>query len=310
MTPQDEAHNRISEVIKTQDVVLFMKGTRVMPQCGFSATVVQILDSLTEGYQTVNVLADPEVREGIKSFSNWPTIPQLYIKGEFIGGCDIIKDMFAAGDLHTKLGLTYEAPKAPSITVTDSAKVALEAAMADSGGAGQMLHLGITPTFETQLQFGPDDGNKLRAESNGVVILTDPDSGKRADGLVLDFVEGPDASGFKIDNPNAPKPVEQMKVQDVKAWLDDAKEFVLVDVRGEDERETAKIEGARMLDDALQEELANLDREALLVFHCHHGGRSQRAAEHFSEQGFRNVYNMAGGIDAWSQEIDTSIARY
>lgn len=310
MTVQDEAHNRISEVIKTQDVVLFMKGTRVMPQCGFSATVVQILDSLTEGYQTVNVLADPEVRDGIKSFSNWPTIPQLYIKGEFIGGCDIIKDMFASGDLHTKLGMTYEAPKAPSITVTDSAKVALEAAMADSGGAGQMLHLAITSSFQTQLQFGPDEGNKLRAESNGVVILTDSDSAKRSEGLILDFVEGPEASGFKIDNPNAPKPVEQMKVQDVKAWLDDGKEFVLIDVRGEDERETAKIEGARMLDDALQEELFNLDKETLLVFHCHHGGRSQRAAEHFSEQGFRNVYNMAGGIDAWSQEIDNSIARY
>ena len=310
MTTQDETHNRISEVIKTQEVVLFMKGTPVMPQCGFSATVIQILDSLTDSYETVNVLADPEVRAGIKSFSNWPTIPQLYIKGEFIGGCDIVKDMFASGDLHTKLGLTYEPPKAPSITVTDTAKTALEAAMADSGAAGQMLHLAITPSFQTQLQFGPDDANKLRAESNGVVILTDQDSSKRAEGLTLDFVEGPEASGFKIHNPNAPKPVEQMKVQDVKAWLDDGKEFVFIDVRGDDERATAKIEGAKMLDDALQEELGKLDKETLLVFHCHHGSRSQRAAEHFSEQGFSNVYNMAGGIDAWSQEIDTSIARY
>ena len=310
MTEQDAMHKRISEVIEAEKVVLFMKGTRVMPQCGFSNTVVQILDSIMDNYQTVNVLADPELRSGIKTFSNWPTIPQLYVEGEFIGGCDIVKDMFASGDLHAKLGVSYEAPKAPAITVTDSAKAALEAAMADMGSDGQMLHLTINSGFQSQLQFGPNDPNKLRAESNGMTILTDSDSAKRAEGLVLDFVEGPEASGFKIENPNAPKPVEQLKVAAVKAWMDEGKSFVFIDVRGEDERATAKIEGARMLDDALQDELGNMDRDTVLVFDCHHGGRSQRAADHFSGQGFRNVYNMAGGIDAWSQEIDDSIARY
>jgi len=310
MDMQDETQNKISEVIKSQEVVLFMKGSPAMPQCGFSATVIQILDSITEGYQTVDVLADPEIRNGIKTFSNWPTIPQLYIKGEFIGGCDIVKDMYASGQLHEKLGKTYEPPKPPSITITDAAKTALEAATADMGSEGQMLHLGIDAGFQAQLQFGPNDPNKLRAESNGMVILTDSDSSKRAEGLVLDFVEGPDGSGFKIDNPNAPRPVEQMKVESVKAWLDAGKDFVLVDVRGEDEREVAKIEGARMLDNALQNELAGMDRETLLVFHCHHGSRSQGAAEHFSQQGFKNVFNMAGGIDAWSMEIDDSVARY
>ena len=310
MTEQDAMHKRISEVIETEKVVLFMKGTRVMPQCGFSNTVVQILDSIMDNYQTVNVLADPELRSGIKTFSNWPTIPQLYIEGEFIGGCDIVKDMFASGDLHSKLGVSYEAPKPPAITVTDSAKAALEAAMADMGSEGQNLHLTINASFQSQLQFGPNDPNKLRAESNGMAILTDSDSAKRAEGLVLDFVEGPEGSGFKIENPNAPKPVEQLKVKDVKAWMDEGKSFVFIDVRGEDERATAQIEGARMLDDALQDELGNMDRDTVLVFHCHHGGRSQRAADHFSGQGFRNVYNMAGGIDAWSQEIDDSIARY
>ena len=93
MTEQDAMHKRISEVIEAEKVVLFMKGTRVMPQCGFSNTVVQILDSIMDNYQTVNVLADPELRSGIKTFSNWPTIPQLYVKGEFIGGCDIITEM-------------------------------------------------------------------------------------------------------------------------------------------------------------------------------------------------------------------------
>ena len=107
MDMQDDTQSKISEVIKNQEVVLFMKGSRAMPQCGFSATVVQILDSLTEGYQTVDVLADPEIRNGIKTFSNWPTIPQLYIKGEFIGGCDIVKDMYASGQQIYQLHFQY-----------------------------------------------------------------------------------------------------------------------------------------------------------------------------------------------------------
>lgn len=306
----DAANGQIEQLIQSGNVVLFMKGTRLMPQCGFSATVVQILDSLVDGYETVDVLADPEVRSGIKSFSNWPTIPQLYIKGEFIGGCDIVKDMFASGDLHGKLGVEYEAPKAPNMTITDSGKMALEKATADMDSEGQLLHLTINAAFQTQLQFGPNDANKLRSESNGVVILTDADSAKRAEGLTLDFVEGPDGSGFKIENPNAPRAVAQLKASEVKSWLDDGKTFVFIDVRPEEERAVAKIANARMLDESLQNELANMDRETPLVFHCHHGSRSQKAAEHFSQQGFKNVFNMAGGIEAWSQEIDESVARY
>ena len=100
----DEAtRKRIDEVIGSDKVVLFMKGNRQMPQCGFSATVVQILDSLVPDYQTVNVLEDPEVREGIKEYSSWPTIPQLYLGGEFQGGCDIVIEMYQSGELQQKL---------------------------------------------------------------------------------------------------------------------------------------------------------------------------------------------------------------
>ena len=90
---------RIRQDIKDNDVVLYMKGTPVFPQCGFSATVVQILSMLGVKYKSVDVLKDPEVRDGIKSFSNWPTIPQLYVKGEFVGGCDIIREMYEAQEL-------------------------------------------------------------------------------------------------------------------------------------------------------------------------------------------------------------------
>jgi len=91
--------DRIRSEIDGSDVVLFMKGSPVMPQCGFSAMVVQVLSHLGVKFKGVDVLQDPEIRQGIKEFSNWPTIPQLYVKGEFVGGCDIIREMFESGEL-------------------------------------------------------------------------------------------------------------------------------------------------------------------------------------------------------------------
>ena len=93
------AHDMIKTTIETNDVVLFMKGTKMMPQCGFSSRVAGVLNYMGVDFQDVNVLADPEVRQGIKDFSDWPTIPQLYVKGEFVGGSDIMMEMFEAGEL-------------------------------------------------------------------------------------------------------------------------------------------------------------------------------------------------------------------
>ena len=103
--------DRIAQDVAQNEVLLFMKGTPVMPQCGFSAAVVQILSELGVKFKAVNVLADAEVRQGIKEFSNWPTIPQLYVKGEFVGGCDIVKEMFEQGELDaflTERGITLK----------------------------------------------------------------------------------------------------------------------------------------------------------------------------------------------------------
>ena len=105
------AQERISADIQENEVVLFMKGTPVFPQCGFSAAVVEILSELGVKFKGVNVLADPEIRQGIKEFSNWPTIPQLYVKGEFVGGCDIVREMFQHGELSELLdakGIAYD----------------------------------------------------------------------------------------------------------------------------------------------------------------------------------------------------------
>jgi monothiol glutaredoxin len=109
---EQAVHDWIRKQISSNDVVLFMKGTKNFPQCGFSGQVAQILQYLGVEYQDVNVLEDMGIREGIKSFSEWPTIPQLYVKGEFIGGCDIIREMFQAGELQELLadkGVTHTA---------------------------------------------------------------------------------------------------------------------------------------------------------------------------------------------------------
>ena len=97
----DQVTERIKHDITDNPVLLYMKGTPVFPQCGFSAAVVQILSHLGVKFKAIDVLKDPEIRAGIKEFSNWPTIPQLYVKGEFVGGCDIITEMFQSGELET-----------------------------------------------------------------------------------------------------------------------------------------------------------------------------------------------------------------
>jgi len=98
-TTTDPIHDFIAKTVETNDVVLFMKGTPDAPQCGFSAVTVQILDHLGADFIGVNVLQSDDLRQGVKSFSDWPTIPQLYVKGEFVGGCDIVKQMYEAGEL-------------------------------------------------------------------------------------------------------------------------------------------------------------------------------------------------------------------
>ena len=101
---QTDANSRIADLVKKNDVVLFMKGTALFPQCGFSSRAVAILDHIGTTYETVDVLQDAAIRQGIKEFSNWPTIPQLYVRGEFVGGSDIMMEMFESGELKQLIG--------------------------------------------------------------------------------------------------------------------------------------------------------------------------------------------------------------
>jgi len=298
--------DRIESTIAKDRVVLFMKGSRHFPQCGFSATVVQILDKLVPTYATVNVLTDAEIREGVKAYAKWPTIPQLYIDGKFVGGCDIIRDMYVAGELQELLGVE-EQVKLPTITVTAAAREAILEAQKEA--PGEQLKIEISPRFEYALSLGPIEKGDLEVDGGGITLLIDRSSAERANGMSIDFADGAEA-GFKIENPNEPAQVKQVGPKELKQMMDRGDVFQLLDVRSDDERETAMIKGSKLLDQAAQEQLAKLPKDTKLVFYCHSGGRSQRAADHFIGQGFKQVYNLAGGIDAWSQQVDPSVKRY
>jgi len=299
---------RFDELLSKNEVVLFMKGRRPMLQCGFSGRVVEVLDQFLDDYTTVNVLEDPSLREGIKAYSNWPTIPQLYAKGKFVGGHDIIMQMMENGDLFPLFG--KEAPKVevPKLTITDAAKAALASALADEPGA--LVRFSVDPQWRPMLDLDqPKDGD-LTLETNGVKVLVDRGSAKKANGVKIDFVSG-DAGGFKIDNPNEPPRVRIITAAELKARLDGGEKLELFDVRSDQERQIAHIEGSRLLDQSVANYIGSLDKdEATLVFHCHHGQRSMAAAQHFLQQGFKKVYNLNGGIDAWSAEVDPKVPRY
>jgi monothiol glutaredoxin len=316
MALDETTRARIEDLLRSDRVVLFMKGNRHFPQCGFSATVVNMLGEFLPSFKTVNVLADPALRDGIKEYTNWPTIPQLYVGGEFVGGCDIVKELYASGELAQLLGAPTKdaAPAAPAgegpkpvLRLSDAAAKAMRDALGPADD--EFVRFEVSPRYAYDLSIGPRRAGDVEIEAAGLKVLLDPASAGRADGTAIDFVVGPQG-GFKISNPNEPAQVRQLGVGELKAMLDRQASLELFDVRTEKERATARIEGARLLDAAGEAHLRSLPKDTTIVFHCHHGGRSQAAAERFVAEGYRNVYNLKGGIDAWSLEVDPKVARY
>ncbi|MAI80965.1 MAG: monothiol glutaredoxin, Grx4 family [Deltaproteobacteria bacterium] len=309
MSNEPTTDERIREMVSTNPVLLFMKGNRQAPQCGFSAQVIGILDSFIPDYETVDVLSDPEIRDGIKTFSSWPTIPQLYVDGEFIGGCDIITEMAGSGELFEALGVEPPPEIIPKIHLSDTAAEALAQAIEQTGTPGQFLKLSIDQSWQPNLSMAEKGAMDVMADAGGPEILVDRMSAQRADGITIDLVEGPQGRGFKVENPNAPR-MGEMSVQTLKQMMDEKIPFELLDVRTPNEFETARIEGARLLDDEGYNQALALPKETRLVFICHHGPRGESAASQFMAQGFSDVHNLVGGIDAWSIEIDPSVPRY
>jgi len=300
--------SRIESILTANRVVLFMKGQPTMPQCGFSAKAVGALQDLGVEFAHVNVLADAEIREGIKAYGDWPTIPQLYIDSELVGGSDIILQMASSGELSSVLGLAAPDRTPPSITVTPAAVEMLRGALADAPGAS--LQLSIDASFQPNFQLAPHDDNAIAAESNGLRVQFDLASARRADGITIDWVDDIRGKGLAIDNPNAPKAVQELAVRDA----DDQRRagtLTVVDVRPADERAIAAIEGTfETFDGDNRARLEALPKDTPLAFLCHHGGRSAQAAEQFRALGFSKVYNITGGIDAWSDAVDNSVPKY
>ena len=215
---------RISGLIESDKVFLFMKGNPTFPQCGFSNQVVQILKAFEIPFGHFDVLSDMDVRQGIKEFSDWPTIPQLYIQGEFIGGSDIVRESWESGELKDMLS-------------------------------------GAFPDKE---------------------------------------ITGPQP-------PARPKNISPAEARDM--FEKEGARFL--DVRTPAERSVAMIEQFQLLDQSLAQEIVNdWDRQTPMVFMCHFGGRSAQACEYFAQQGFQQVFNVQGGIDAWSKTLDDSIPTY
>ena len=308
MSLDEATRQRIDSLIGSNRVVLFMKGTPQQPQCGFSATTVGILDTLIPDYATVNVLEDPQVREGIKIYSDWPTIPQLYVDQEFMGGCDVVKQMFNSGDLHAAMGAEAPDRTPPEITLSDEAANMMREVL--EGQPGMAAHLSIDARWQHNFALGPVEGHEVKTVANGVDIYMDLATAQKARGMKIQMTESLQGTGFQIDNPNAPPPVVQWDAQMLKAALDAGEALHLFDVRAPEERSRASIEGARMLDEEAMSFVESLPKETKLVFHCHRGPRGQQAAEHFRMLGYTSVHSLVGGIDAWSQHVDPEVPRY
>jgi monothiol glutaredoxin len=255
--PLSEAvRQRLDGIVASDRVVLFMKGTRGAPQCGFSAQVVQILDELVPEYQTHDVLSSAELRDAIKEYSQWPTIPQLYIDGKFVGGCDIVKDLKQSGELEQLLGA--EAPPLSPLKVTASAEAIAAFKSAMTEGDPDVLHLQVSDTFEHDLFFGPIERGDVEVDLGGLKLYVNRASIARAQGVQIGYIDGANA-GFKVDNPNQPAQVIELVVQDAKAMLDRG-ELELFDVRPESEGDIARIAAGKTLNDETARYLRSLDK--------------------------------------------------
>lgn len=304
----NEMKQKIDALITNHPVVLFMKGTKDQPQCGFSSRVVQALKTYLHDFKTVDVIADPQMREAIKVYSQWPTIPQLYVDGEFVGGCDIVLEMMDKNELQPLLGIT-KANQAPTIKLSDEALLAFRDANA-SREEGECFRLSVNADFTHSLSIDFRHDDDFVVNFGDVEIIIDPYSAARADGISLDFLKDHLESGFTFENPNEPPMVQELSVEDFKSWEAKGNAPILVDVRTRLEWEKACIKQAKFFEEFKKEDIAALKKDEPIVFFCHHGGRSRRMAESFRMRGFTKVYNLTGGIDAWSRTIDPSVPTY
>jgi monothiol glutaredoxin len=312
MSLDSAIRERIETLLKAHRVVLFMKGNRQQPMCGFSAAATNTLNELLPEYHTVNVLDDPEIREGIKLYGDWPTIPQLYVDGELVGGSDIIRQMYTSGELHTLFGAEAPDRTPPTITITDQAAQAIR--QGTENATGMALHLEIGPDHSAGFQLAPAGEHDIVAHANGLDVHFDPASAQRARGIVIDWVSTVQGEGLSLKFPDAHQgsagEIKSLSVQQLQARMA-AGDLVLVDVRPAASRaQTAPLAHARVLEDEGYDALANLPKDTALAFICQRGISSRDVAQRFAAHGFTEVYSVEGGMEAWGREIDPDVARH
>ncbi|MFK7957742.1 MAG: Grx4 family monothiol glutaredoxin [Lysobacterales bacterium] len=299
----------IESLLADNRIVLFMKGTPQAPQCGFSASASGILNSLVDGsYATFNVLEDEGVREAIKTYGDWPTIPQLYIDRELVGGSDIVDQMFNSGELHQMLGMEPPDRTPPEITISDQAADAIRQGMESQPGAD--LHFKVDEYWRCQFSLEPASGGEIKSEAGGIVFHMDINTAQRARGANIGFEDAMQGSGLTIDLPQAPPPVLALSVTDLKQQFADGTAPTVYDVRPVSEQQQASLDFTVALTREEMQAIKALPKDTAIAFMCHHGRSSAGTAEHFRKQGFTKVYNITGGINAWSNEVDSSVPTY
>lgn len=308
MALDSETREIIDGLLAENKVVLFMKGTPAQPQCGFSATTVSTLNMMLPDYMTVDVLEHPSIRDGIKEYGNWPTVPQLYVDGELIGGCDIIQDMMKSGDLGEALGVQTPEITTPTITINEAGIEAMRNATESNSSAS--LHLQIGADWTHKISLEPTRSGAVQVQIGDIELHMDPWTASRADGLNMTLEEELTGTRFAFDNPNAPPPVNQMTVQALKERLDEGADVILIDVRADDERAKASIASSRPWNEEAMQLVESLPKDREIIMHCHMGGRSQALADVLRRRGHTNLHNLRGGIKAWSEEIDPSVPQY
>ncbi|SFK57383.1 Grx4 family monothiol glutaredoxin [Rhodanobacter glycinis] len=297
MSLDASTRERIETLLKDHRVVLFMKGNRQQPMCGFSAAATNTLNELLPDYHTVNVLDDPEIREGIKEFGSWPTIPQLYVEGELVGGADIIRQMYGSGELHQLFGMPQPDRTPPEITITDKAAEAIRQGTANAEGLA--LHLEIGPDHSAGFQLAPAGDGDIVAHANGLEVHFDPASAQRAKGIVIDWVSTVQGEGLSLKFPGAQE-IKSLSVQELQQRLADGS-ITLVDVRPAAVRaQLAPLPQARILEEEGYDALAALPKDTALAFICMHGISSLDVARRFAAHGFADVHSVEGGMEAWN----------
>ncbi len=196
----------------------------------------------------------------------------------------------------------------PEVTLTEAALDAIREASRDAR-KGEVLRLAIDASFQYDLCFGAIEPDDVVIVASGLELAMDPRSARRANGVRIDFVDGPYGVGFKIESPNRGSPIKGVHPADLVRWLEKDERLQLIDVRPEAELARARVKVARRLDAAYRAELDALSKDAKLVFLAHHSSGAQEAARSYYDRGFRNVWYVVGGIDGWAT-MDPAVPRY